>query len=293
MSSTDLLPDPLVLAAIERAERHHPHDPPGVLVGHVYAHLSVAKRSASARRVRASLDALETAGSLVHSRRHGIQTWALTSSGRRRLTRARRAGSVPELPESPQHRAWRDAKTGAAQEIDHFLQRVHDALDEAMLLLDADPAAASDAWFELGERLHRDCRNLGSATYCLREWSEPDDAHADIDDQRDPSDEQYDPDERTKRRARRAGRRNIQLWDTPGPDAAALTALGRTVRRLREQQNISAHELASAAGLQPERLAALEGGRLDPEFELMCSLADALNVTLTKLVGSATEAEQQ
>jgi hypothetical protein len=178
----DALPDPLVLAAIERAERHDPRDRPGVPVWRVYDHLSVVKRSGPARRVRASLDALETAGSVVRSPRHGVQAWALTSTGRRRLTRARRAGDMPELPESPQHRAWRNARTLAAQEIDRFLQSVRDGTGEATGLLDADPAVTSDAWFELGERLQRDCRRVGSATYCLREWSEPDDARPDVDD---------------------------------------------------------------------------------------------------------------
>jgi hypothetical protein len=92
---------------------------------------------------------------------------------------------------------------------------VRDGLDEAMRLLDADPAAGSDAWLELGERLRRDCRHVGSATYCLREWSEPDDARADVDDHGDPADSRFDPAERVKRQARRAGRRNIGLWDAP------------------------------------------------------------------------------
>jgi ribosome-binding protein aMBF1 (putative translation factor) len=293
MSSTETVPDPLVLAAIDRAERHDPHDRSGVPVWRVYDHLSIAKRSGPARRVRARLDALETAGSVVRSRRHGTPTWALTSTGRRRLTLARRAGNVRELPESPQQRAWRDAKTTAALEIDRFLSRLRDALDDAARLLDSSPAVTSDAWFELGERLHRDCRRVGSATYCLREWNEPDDTRPDVDDHNDPSDKGLDPDEQTKRRARRAGRRNIRLWDTQIADSAALAALGRSVRRLREQRNISARAFACATGLQPERLAALEDGQLDPDFELMVRLADALNMKLSELVGIATEAEQQ
>jgi hypothetical protein len=219
MSSTEIVPDPLVLAAIDRAERHNPSRPPGVPVWQVYDHLSIAKRSEPARHVRAQLNALEAAGSLRQGRRQGVQTWALTSAGRRRLTQARRTGKVPELPESLQHRAWRDARTVAAQEMDRFLVSVRDGLDEAMRLLDADPAAASDAWFELGERLHRDCRRVGSATHCLREWAEPDDARADIDDQVDPADERLDPDERAKRRARRTSRRNVGLWGTPAREA--------------------------------------------------------------------------
>jgi hypothetical protein len=95
-----MIPDELVLAAVERAIRHYPNDASAVPPWEVYDHLGVPKRSGAARRVRARLAALEAAGSLVGSRRHGVLLWALTSTGRRRLQRAQRAGNVPELPES-------------------------------------------------------------------------------------------------------------------------------------------------------------------------------------------------
>jgi hypothetical protein len=215
----DVIPDELVLAAIERAERHRARDTPGVPVWAITDHLDIPRRSGLARRVRARLDALEVAGSLERSRRHGVPTWALASAGRRRLQRARRAGNVPALPESPQHRAWRNARTAATQEIERFRPTVRDCLGEAALLLDADPPASSDAWFELGERLQRACRRLGSASYCVDEWAEPDDARADIDDHRDPADKGLDRAERARRSARRAGRRNISLWETSAPGA--------------------------------------------------------------------------
>jgi hypothetical protein len=209
------VPDPLVLAAIDRAERHNPAEPPGVPVWGVYEHLAVPGRSGPAQRVRAQLDALEGAGSVERSRRHGVPTWALTSTGRRRLTRARRAGKVPELPESPQHRKWREARALAERELDRFLAGVRDALVDAARLLDADPAAGSDAWLELGERLADGCKRVGQATYCLREWAEPDDARPDIDAGSGGPDEGLDDAERTLRR-RRIGRRNVQLWPGAG-----------------------------------------------------------------------------
>jgi hypothetical protein len=212
----DVIPNELVLAAIERAERHRARDTPGVPVWSITEHLDLPRRS---RRVRSQLGALEAAGFLERSRRHGVPVWALTSAGRRRLMQARRSGNVPELPESPQHRAWRNARTAAAEEIERFHLSLRDGVEEATDLLDelahlASPGPSADAWFELGERLHRACRRLGSATYCLREWSEPDDARADIDDHRDPTDDTFDAAERALRRARRAGRRNIRLWET-------------------------------------------------------------------------------
>ena len=42
------------------------------------------------------------------------------------------------LPESPQHRAWRNARTAAAQELERFRASLHERLRHAELLLDAD-----------------------------------------------------------------------------------------------------------------------------------------------------------
>lgn len=40
--------------------------------------------------------------------------------------------------------------------------------------------------FEIGERLQRDCWRVARRPNCLREWREPDDARADVDDHCDP-----------------------------------------------------------------------------------------------------------
>jgi hypothetical protein len=70
------------------------------------------------------------------------------------------------------------------------------------------PGYSSDAWFEVGERLHRACRRLGSATHCLHEWAEPPEDRSDHDERSEPSDAGLPIDERRRREARRAGRRN-------------------------------------------------------------------------------------
>ena len=76
----------------------------------------------------------------------------------------------------------------------------------------------SDAWFELAETLRRAARRVGSAGHCLYEWPEPGDARADLDDRREPEDRCLRPPLRRRRRALRAGRRNIALWrDAGGP----------------------------------------------------------------------------
>ena len=206
-------PDELVLAAIERAARHQPHHRPAVPVWAILEHLALRARSAPARHVRARLQALHAAGSLECVRRHGVTTWALTSCGRRRVRRAASAGELPPLPESPQHRAWRNARMAAAQELERFRELLRERVERAAALLDAEPAPHSDAWLELGDELQRACRRLASASHCLHEWAEPDDSRADIDAHLEPADRRLTPAQRKLTRARRAGRRNILLWD--------------------------------------------------------------------------------
>jgi hypothetical protein len=88
--------------------------------------------------------------------------------------------------------------TTAAERIEGFRQQVRAAFDEARRLLDTEQVP-SDTWFGLAGRLKTECYQLGSATYCLREWPEPDDARADVDEV--------------------LGRRNVWQWkDAAGTD---------------------------------------------------------------------------
>jgi hypothetical protein len=204
--------DQLILAALERAARHRARETQAMPVWAIYEHLDIPQRSASARHVRARLEVLLAAGRLERSRHHGVPSWELTSSGIRQLRRARRAGTVAALPDSPQHRAWRGARIAAAQEIGRFRAGLSEALKEADSLLGMDVPAPSDAWFELSERLQRACWLVGSASYCLREWSEPQDARADIETHLEAGEERLAPEVRARRRYRRVGRRNTRLW---------------------------------------------------------------------------------
>ena len=206
-----------VLAACERAERHRAGQTPGVPAWMILEHLAIPRRSAAARAVGRLLRLQLAAGALDRSRRHGREVWTLTSSGSERLALARREQGEPPLPESPQHRQWRNAQTTAAMEIERFRARLRAGLAEAARLLAADPPPHSDAWFELGERLRGDARRLGSASHCLHEWREPEDARADIDEQREPGDRRLGERRRARVRALRAGRRNVRLWQDGAP----------------------------------------------------------------------------
>jgi hypothetical protein len=203
----------LTLAAVERAERHRAPSPMPVAMWSILDHLALSGRSAGARAVRRQLSTLVACGDLHRGRRGGMPTWALSSAGHARLRRARDAGAALELPESPQHRAWRNARTSAGQEIERFRNRLREHVHAAERLLGESPPAGSDAWLQLGEELQADCRRVASASHCLWEWPEPDDQHSDIDQRCEPADETLDPPAAAARHALRAGRRNIRLWD--------------------------------------------------------------------------------
>jgi hypothetical protein len=101
MSSTDVVPDPLVLAALDRAERHSNHDRGGVIVATLYDHLGVRKQTAAARRVREQVAVLVEAGSVERARRNGVATVVLTAASGAGTARGDgpRAAGVPAAPE--------------------------------------------------------------------------------------------------------------------------------------------------------------------------------------------------
>jgi transcriptional regulator with XRE-family HTH domain len=73
---------------------------------------------------------------------------------------------------------------------------------------------------------------------------------------------------------------------------AGLLILGRAIRRMREQMDMSADELSDAIGMTPRCLAALETGRLDPTYDLLLVIVERLGVRLSTLMALAEELEQ-
>jgi hypothetical protein len=208
MNQSTEVPEPLLLAAVDRAVRHRDADVTPSWV--VYAHLGFARRSGPARAARRMLDTLTTSGVLERLRRNGIDVWQLTPAGLRRL----RATGTVELPESPQHVAWRSARQLADQEIERFTLAARAALAESLALIESSTPASSDALFEAAEDLRLLVRRLASASYCLHEWAEPSDEHADIDHYEDPADHALDPHALRAIRSRRHGRRDTSRWTT-------------------------------------------------------------------------------
>jgi hypothetical protein len=191
----ELPSDDLILAAIERAVCHQGHDERAESLRAIKEHLDLPHTGWTTLQLRPKLEALETVGLVQRSRRRGTTVWGLTAKGQRRLTAVRRELT---LPEAPQHRKWREAQALAGERIDGFRRDLGDALVEAAAQLEAEGAAPSSAtWFALAESVQRAAWLLGSATYCLSEWAEPEDSSADTDEA--PHGQ--------------VGRRNAREWD--------------------------------------------------------------------------------
>ncbi|MGO9761520.1 MAG: hypothetical protein ACLP1Q_09725 [Solirubrobacteraceae bacterium] len=190
----------LVLAAIERAERHRSSgSSPGIGLSTVKEHLGLPSHGGTTRKLRPYLQALEDAGLIAQFRHKGCDVMTLTTRGRERLDAIR--DKIGPLPEAPQHKAWREAQAASSERIAGFRGDLHGALAEATALLEADHEADSATWFEYSERLRHAARLLASAIHCLREWPEPDDSRIDKD---DPP-------------YRQRGRRNTRGWDSDFP----------------------------------------------------------------------------
>ncbi|HEV2975116.1 MAG TPA: helix-turn-helix transcriptional regulator [Solirubrobacteraceae bacterium] len=72
-----------------------------------------------------------------------------------------------------------------------------------------------------------------------------------------------------------------------------LAAFGQAVRELREQRGMSLDALSRAGRLprgrkmSARRISRIEAGEVDPHHDEMIALADALGVTVGRLVGDA------
>jgi hypothetical protein len=162
-----------LLAAIARAELHQ-HGRLVAWAG-VIQHFAFKRSGHTTRMLRPQLQALLAANAVEQCKWLGRDHFTLTSAGRRRLTRARRRGEDLSLPESPQHREWRRKHAQAIESVEGDRERVREALAQAVELL-GDQGADSQAWAAMADRLHVSATELSAATYCAREWKEPDDA---------------------------------------------------------------------------------------------------------------------
>jgi len=70
-------------------------------------------------------------------------------------------------------------------------------------------------------------------------------------------------------------------------EQAELVRFGEAFRRARERDGVSVADLAAKTGIDAQQINALEAGRLDPGFDVMCALADGIGIRLSALIPDA------
>jgi transcriptional regulator with XRE-family HTH domain len=71
--------------------------------------------------------------------------------------------------------------------------------------------------------------------------------------------------------------------------AAELVAVGRAIRAFREDRGMSLEDLAAAAGRPVGAVEAVEDGRDELRFDLLCALADGLDARLSAIMFRVAE----
>lgn len=69
--------------------------------------------------------------------------------------------------------------------------------------------------------------------------------------------------------------------------APTSKALGRAVRALRDECELSQEDLAHAADISVQYLSGIEGGHRNPTWDVLTRLAGALDVSLSQLAARA------
>lgn len=171
--------DELVLAAVDRAQRHRPTPDSGEpTLSAIAAHLGMTWGPVASRRLRPLVERLtHERGWLQHSHRTGQERWALSDAGADRLARA--AGVLDELPESPRHREWRAARAHAEARIEELRGELGELLAKVNGLLDASDPVPSEEWLAYAEPMRALIEAVGMATFCVHELAEPDDNASD------------------------------------------------------------------------------------------------------------------
>jgi hypothetical protein len=188
MSAPVLAPELMLLAAIERAECQVvlPGKRKGARRKEIVAHLGLDWHSGNARRLKGQLEALRAEGCVEIEEKMPFRSIvALTLRGHDRLQLARRQ-KVPEampeaLPESPQHREWREARAVAEEREDEIRSLATDAVHEAQTALLKPAADSADELMAIGDRLHRVFWRFASVVYVRQDWAEPDERSRDED----------------------------------------------------------------------------------------------------------------
>jgi DNA-binding MarR family transcriptional regulator len=172
-----------VLAALARAELHATRWKP--YPSDIANHLGWRWSGVAARGLYPHLERLASAGQLApvepSPRKRSHQQWRVTAAGRRRLASA---GPI-HLPESPQHRRWRQDRDVAAWALDAVRSQAWDVIEEVSDLLSGPegdlPTLGDDFVKGLTRRFEKSFRATGLALRMYEQWAEPSDLAADDD----------------------------------------------------------------------------------------------------------------
>jgi hypothetical protein len=154
-------------------------------MGDIAHHLGWRFSGQASRRLHPHLEELAAAGLVTteepRSYKRHTQRWATTPAGRHRLATA---GPV-DLPESPQHRRWRQDRDVAAWALDAVRSQAWDVIEEVSDLLSGPevdlPTLGDDFVKGLTRRFEESFRATGLALRMCKQWPEPSDLAADDD----------------------------------------------------------------------------------------------------------------
>jgi transcriptional regulator with XRE-family HTH domain len=76
------------------------------------------------------------------------------------------------------------------------------------------------------------------------------------------------------------------------PTDSRQRALGEAVRRIRKERGLTQDALHDVSGVHRNHLSAIERGALNPSYQTMLRVADALEVPLSKLVAMSEELDK-
>jgi hypothetical protein len=170
-----------VLAALAQAELHATSWKP--YLSDVAHHLGWRFSGQASRRLRPHLERLTSAGLVTTEgpppHKPHAQRWATTPAGRRRLTSA---GPI-YLPESPQHRRWRQDRDVAAWALAAVREDAWVVVEEVYELHSGRkeklPTLSDDFVYGLVRRFEKAFGATGLALRMCKQWPEPSDLAAD------------------------------------------------------------------------------------------------------------------
>jgi hypothetical protein len=166
-----------VLAALARAELHATRWKP--FTRDIAHHLGWRFSGQATRHLRPHLERLTSAGLAAPREPRAYtmanQRWTTTTAGRRRLA----SSASVELPESPQHRRWRQDRDVAAWALPAVREEAWRSIEEVYGLLSRPeqdlPILDHDFVYAVVRRFEESFTATGLALRMSRQWPEPSD----------------------------------------------------------------------------------------------------------------------